>query len=275
MPAPCSTRANPRVLGDFRDATFVKDGITTTFSRRDGKFFIATEGPDGKPGDFEVTFTFGLAPLQQYLVDMPDGRLQAFGIAWDSRPEAAGGQRWFDLYPGQKLSPGDPLHWTGIQQTANFMCVDCHVTNFRKGFDATSPLYEFDLDASSVWAAKSCHGPAGDHVAWAAPAHPADVHAVASPRAPPTARPLPGAPIRRHGRRRAGRPPGKSPKSRPVARCHARRSQFTDAIHAGQPLADAFRLTCSSVASIARTARCRTKCSITALSCKAACSPRA
>ena len=129
------------VLGDFNDATFTRDGVTTTFSKRDDRFFVRTEGPDGKPGEFEVKFTFGVSPLQQYLIALPGGRLQAFGIAWDTRPKSMGGQRWFDLYFGQKIPPGDPLHWTGIQQTANYMCIDCHVTNLRKGFDAATGSY--------------------------------------------------------------------------------------------------------------------------------------
>ena len=129
------------VLGRFDGAQFAKDGVTTTFLIRDGRFLIDTAGPDGKQGTFEVKFTLGLEPLQQYLVAMPDGRLQSFGIAWDTRPAGQGGQRWFDLYTGQKFAPGDPLHWTGIQQTANFMCIDCHATDLRKGFDEASNAY--------------------------------------------------------------------------------------------------------------------------------------
>ena len=102
----------PAVLGDFNDASFTKDGVVTTFLTRDGRYFVRTVGPDGQPGEFEVAFTLGVAPLQQYLVQMPGGRLQAFGVAWDTRPAAAGGQRWFDLYLGQKLPSGDPLHWS-------------------------------------------------------------------------------------------------------------------------------------------------------------------
>ena len=45
-------------------------------------------------------YTFGVEPLQQYLIELPGGRLQALGIAWDARPKEQGGQRWFHLYPG-------------------------------------------------------------------------------------------------------------------------------------------------------------------------------
>jgi len=47
---------------------------------------VRTDGPDGKLHDYEIKYTFGVVPLQQYLIEFPDGRLQALGIAWDSRP---------------------------------------------------------------------------------------------------------------------------------------------------------------------------------------------
>jgi tetratricopeptide (TPR) repeat protein len=153
------------VLGRFDGAaTFDKDGVTTRFHKEGSRFLIDTIGPDGKPGTFEVKYTLGVEPLQQYLVALPGGRLQAFGIAWDSRSGAAGGQRWFDLYPGQKLGAGDPIHWTGIQQTANFMCVDCHVTNFRKGFDEAAGEYRSTWSEAGV-GCEACHGAGGAHAA--------------------------------------------------------------------------------------------------------------
>jgi hypothetical protein len=63
-----------------------------------------------------VRYTFGVEPLQQYLLELPGGRLQAFGVALDTRAREAGGQRWFHLYPHRMLKLGDPLHWTGIEQ---------------------------------------------------------------------------------------------------------------------------------------------------------------
>src|SRR3990172_5408370 len=91
------------VLGDFNGATFRYAGMTTRFFTRDGKFYVNTDGPNGKPADFEVKYTFGLDPLQQYLIELPGGRLQALSIAWDARPLSAGGQRWFHLYPDEKV----------------------------------------------------------------------------------------------------------------------------------------------------------------------------
>lgn len=79
------------VLGNFSDATFEYYGVQSRFFRKDGKFFIETDGPDGKLAVFEIKYTFGVDALQQYLVEFPDGRLQALPIAWDSRPKERGG----------------------------------------------------------------------------------------------------------------------------------------------------------------------------------------
>ena len=141
----CRSPTSKSVLGDFADAKFAYAGITSTFFRRDGRFFVNTDGPDGKLADYEIKYTFGVRPLQQYLIEFPGGRMQALSIAWDSRPKAQGGQRWFHLYPGQNIKAGDPLHWTGIGQNWNFMCAECHSTNLRKNFDAAASDVQDDV----------------------------------------------------------------------------------------------------------------------------------
>jgi hypothetical protein len=113
------------VLGRFDVATFKKDGVESTFFKKDGKFWVRTDGPDGKLADFEISYTFGIAPLQQYLIELTKGRVQALGIAWDARAASEGGQRWYHLYPERKLAAGDPLHWTGIDQNWNYQCAWC------------------------------------------------------------------------------------------------------------------------------------------------------
>lgn len=150
------------VLGNFDNAVFEGN----RFFARDGKFFVNTEGPDGKRADFEIKYAFGVRPLQQYLIELPGGRMQAFGIAWDSRPLEQGGQRWFSLYPGRNLKPGDPLHWTGVEQNWNFQCAECHSTNLRKNFDAASGTFHTTWSEVNV-ACEACHGPGSNHVAWA------------------------------------------------------------------------------------------------------------
>lgn len=154
------------VLGRFGGAPLAHDGVVTTLSSRDGRFFARTEGLDGARADFEVTKTFGVDPLQQYLVPFPGGRLQALPWAWDSRPAAEGGQRWIDLQAGERLAPGDPLHWTSVAGNWNHQCAACHSTQVRKGFDLASNSYATTFAEESV-GCEACHGPASRHVAWA------------------------------------------------------------------------------------------------------------
>ncbi len=154
------------VLGDFSGAMLTHFGVTSTFFRRDGKFFVRTDGPDAKLHDYPVSYTFGVYPLQQYLVSFPGGRYQALPFGWDSRPKTEGGQRWFHLYPKEAIPSGDPLHWTGMNQTWNYMCADCHSTDLQRNYDLSSNTYKTswsDIDVSC----EACHGPGSRHVAWA------------------------------------------------------------------------------------------------------------
>ena len=154
------------VLADFNNAEFEYAGTTSTFFKRDGKFYVNTDGADGKLADFEISHVFGLYPLQQYLIAFPDGRMQALSIAWDARPTEEGGQRWYHLYPNERITRGDPLHWTRSSQNWNWMCADCHTTNLDRNYDAASNTYATTWSEMNV-ACEACHGPGRDHVAWA------------------------------------------------------------------------------------------------------------
>ena len=76
------------VLGDFNDRRFEYYGVKSVFSKRDGKFFVKTDGPGGALQDYEIKYTFGVEPLQQYLVELEGGHLvrdQSRGVYGYSR----------------------------------------------------------------------------------------------------------------------------------------------------------------------------------------------
>lgn len=151
------------VLAPFEGEMVEHAGIETTFFRDRERFMVRTDGPDGEQRDFEVEFVFGVRPLQQVLVPLPGGRLQALPYAWDARPGETG---WYHLYAGDSVTVRDPLHWTGAFQNWNHMCADCHSTNLVKGYDAGSRTFSTswsDIDVSC----EACHGPASHHVEWA------------------------------------------------------------------------------------------------------------
>jgi predicted CXXCH cytochrome family protein len=154
------------VLGDFNNAEFLHAGITSRFYKRDGKFWVRTDGPDGQLADFEIRYTFGVWPLQQYLIGFPGGRFQALSVAWDARAKEEGGQHWFHIYPNEKINYKDQLHWTGLYQNWNLQCAACHSTNLKKGYDAASKTYKTTFSEINV-ACEACHGPASRHIQWA------------------------------------------------------------------------------------------------------------
>ncbi|MBB3105096.1 tetratricopeptide repeat protein [Azomonas macrocytogenes] len=148
------------VLGDFKDVSFKDDRETTRFFHKDGGFWVNTPNQDGKPADFKVAYAFGIAPLQQYLIELSDGRLQALGLAWNTEKHV-----WFHLYPGQGVDFKNPLHWSKPQQNANFMCVECHTTGFRRNFDPAANRFASQWHSLGV-GCQACHGPASRHLAW-------------------------------------------------------------------------------------------------------------
>jgi predicted CXXCH cytochrome family protein len=230
------------VLGDFANAGFKHKGVESRFFRRGEKFMVRTDGPDGKLADYEINYTFGVHPLQQYLIAFPGGRYQALPIAWDTRPKSAGGQRWFHLQPAEKIDAKDPLHWTGLYQNWALQCAECHSTNLRKGYDAASDTYKTTYSEINV-ACESCHGQGSNHVDWAKHASP--------PYSAQGDKGLPGLKTRWN---EAWKFPSSDAKfavrdhpadpagMNSCAACHARRSTLNEERKAGAPLEDSHRL---------------------------------
>lgn len=154
------------VVGNFDNTNFDYHGIQSRFFRKGSKFFVETDGPNGKLEVFQIKYTFGLYPLQQYLIEFPDGRIQALSIAWDARPEEQGGQRWFHLYPTESIRSDDALHWTKLYQNWNFMCSECHSSDVHKNYDAAANRFSTTWREISV-GCEACHGPGSRHIAWA------------------------------------------------------------------------------------------------------------
>lgn len=157
------------VLGDFNDATFTYAGTTSRFYRQGGTFWVRTDNGEGELQDFPVSYVFGVYPLQQLLLPLSGGRLQALSIAWDARPQELGGQRWYHLYADseQPILAGDPLHWTGPYQNWNTRCAECHSTNVKKNYQAATKQFDTQWDEIDV-GCEACHGPGSKHLKLAA-----------------------------------------------------------------------------------------------------------
>ncbi|MGO7988112.1 tetratricopeptide repeat protein [Rhizobium leguminosarum] len=196
------------VRGDFDNARFDHDGVVTIFTRRDGRFFVNTEGAVGGQAEFEVKYTFAYEPLQQYLVDIGGGQLQALDIAWDTAR-----RQWFWLGDGTPAKPGSTYHWTGPFYRWNRTCIDCHSTDPQAKFQPSTNEYKSTYVATSI-GCQSCHGPSAKHVATAQSAN------ASSSLKPDTGLPKVDAGI--------------------CFACHARRTRLLDGYQPGKPFLDYF-----------------------------------
>ena len=226
------------VLGDFDDASFTYNGVTSRFFRRGDSFMVNTDGEDGKATDFEVAYVFGVYPLQQYLLPLSRGRLQTLTIAWDSRPAAEGGQRWFHLQPDEAVDYKDPLHWTGPYYNWNARCAECHSTDVKKNYDVATRSFNTTFEEVNV-GCEACHGPGEQHMALAREGKVASASNA-------------GFPVDLGQRGQWTLPEGEAiaRRSEPLqsqaqidncARCHARRGTLGD-YHYGKSLLDTHRL---------------------------------
>jgi predicted CXXCH cytochrome family protein len=217
------------VLGDFDDTEFVYADTTTSFFSRGDERWVETDGPDGSLQEFRVTHTIGIEPLQQYMVELPNGHYQVLSVTWDTRPAENGGQRWFHLYPDEQIDSDDPLHWTGTYQSWNTTCAECHSTDLRKNYDSAE--HAFDTTFASIDVdCEACHGPGSLHAS------------------DPTVPPLAATRVARAWVFRDGASIASladdAPRSNEIevcAQCHSRRSQLTDDYEPHDSFLDGFR----------------------------------
>ncbi len=156
------------VLGNFNDQSIEYNGMTHRFFKRNGRFFVETDGEKGKLEEFEIKYTFGFYPLQQYLVEFDKGRLQTLPLTWNSKDSV-----WYHMaetiYKDEIIEHDNWLHWTNQAQNWNGMCADCHSTNLIKGYDVDHDAYNTTWSEIDV-SCEACHGPASGHLEWAAKA---------------------------------------------------------------------------------------------------------
>jgi Flp pilus assembly protein TadD len=146
------------VLGNFDNQEFTHFGVTSRFFREGKKFCVTTEDAAGKMTTFDIKYVFGVRPLQQYMVEFPDGRVQVLGIAWDTKQN-----KWFDLHPDERIPPSDELHWTKPSANWNHMCAECHSTNVHKNYNLASNTFHTTFSEIDV-SCEACHGPGSIHV---------------------------------------------------------------------------------------------------------------
>lgn len=146
------------IIAPFEGEEFKSQGVVSTFFQKDGKFYANTEGRDGKNHDYEIVYTFGITPLQQYIVLFSNGQYQCLRTAFDTVKN-----KWYDLYPDFKVVHSEWLHWSRGGLNWNTMCADCHSTNVKKNYNEKEHSYKTNFANIDV-SCEACHGPGKEHV---------------------------------------------------------------------------------------------------------------
>ncbi len=218
-------------------------GGSTKFSLRDGAPVVNTPVPGGMTATLPIAYVSGVWPLEQYVVATERGKLQALGVAWDSRVPEADGAKWFHAYGARGIAPDDTLFFTAPAQNWNHVCADCHSTLVERRYDPAADSFDTRWAELSV-GCEACHGPGREHVRAARAGNPAA--AVAALAVQLKKPPEPWTPSA------TGSPTPRTQDGIEVevcAPCHSRRTPIREGFVAGDPFLDAF------VPDLLRTAR--------------------
>jgi|TARA_B110000305_G_C19462871_1_gene655774 tetratricopeptide (TPR) repeat protein len=148
------------ILADFNNEIFTSKTVKSKFFKKGADYYVNTESEDGTYKDFKIEYTFGVTPLQQYLIKFPNGEYQCLTTAWNSVENT-----WFSLNSAVDINHGDWLHWTGGAMSWNTMCADCHSTNLQKNYQSKTDTYKTTFSEIDV-SCEACHGPSSAHVSF-------------------------------------------------------------------------------------------------------------
>ncbi len=199
------------VLGDFNDISTTIDGVTYFFSKKGDDFYVDIREINGSENRYKIGYTFGVTPLQQYMVDFDKGKKQVLRVTWDVIEK-----KWYHQYAGDKIATHDWLHWTRGAQNWNTMCAECHSTNLKKNYFVEKDSFHTTYSSINV-SCESCHGPAEKHMNWANADNPSGNHYMIEGKMQMDQLNL-------------------------CAPCHARRAKLTKNLEPGMPFEDQYLL---------------------------------
>jgi len=149
------------VLANFNNVDVEHYGQKAHFFIKDNRYQVKISYDDNVD-IYQVKYTFGHYPLQQYLVETEQGRLQVLPFAWDAQSKTEGGQRWYHNYSHEEIRPEDRLHWRQPLQNWNGMCADCHSDGLKRNYNSDKNQFESTFDNINV-GCLSCHNDMSEH----------------------------------------------------------------------------------------------------------------
>ncbi len=190
--------------------TLADGGASYTVSWEGNNPLLRPAPAPGAPPAHRVEMLLGSRPLWQPVVATTGGRWQALDLAFDVNRHD-----WFNVFGQEHRRPGEWGHWTGRGMNWNSRCASCHMTGYRKNYDAAHDTYQSTWVEHGIGCIQ-CHGPTQPH----------------------------------HGAKEAA--PARSPgpfhgdRARMMetcAPCHARQEALTEHFEPGDTFADHYRVT--------------------------------
>ncbi len=146
------------IKATFEEDSLTLDGVHYEFSKDTSGFFVTISEKNSEKKVHKIEYSFGYSPLQQYLVELPNGKLQNLRVSYDTQEK-----KWFHQYPGEVINHDDWLHWNNQSMNWNSMCSDCHSTQVKKNYNPEKETYQSTFSEVNV-SCESCHGPASNHL---------------------------------------------------------------------------------------------------------------
>lgn len=144
------------VLGNFENATFTLDGVTSRFTHEGDSYFIETLDGRGQFTRQRVERTVGSRRIQQYVTREGD-RFMRVPLAWNIEE-----RRWFHLNAGF-LSP-DGTDFNAHRSLWDANCIFCHNVKAKPGYDWARQKFDSSVAELGI-ACEACHAPGAEHVA--------------------------------------------------------------------------------------------------------------
>ncbi len=144
------------VVGDFNNATYTYQGVTSRMFRRGDEFFMETLDPSGRMGVAKIVRTVGSRRFQQYVTQVGT-TFYRLPIAWNIEKKY-----WFNLQ-GLFLHPDLPdfSHHTSVW---NNNCIFCHNVKGKPGMDLKTGQFTNTRVEELGIGCEACHGPGKLHV---------------------------------------------------------------------------------------------------------------
>ncbi len=136
----------------FKRGAKVKIGEHETRPYRDGdELFFRVREPDGSESLHRAEAVIGVAPLLQYLVTAPGGRLQTIDTGLDVQKN-----EFFNVF-GEERFAHEWGYWRNRAMTWNLQCASCHMTALKRNYDVATDSYQTTWRAMGI-SCSQCHG---------------------------------------------------------------------------------------------------------------------